>query len=224
MYLLNQKLNQYLSKAHLEDLMKYSRKINNRVFVWSSLPDILEYSPLNQARCSRELGTQASPHCFSPSKNCFCFSCTVIWCHLFILRFYTDDSTLVAPDIREGFSVRDPGAHSRFIMLVLGKVDPANGPPWKLTAGKPRATFVGCLQQRNGPLIGWVWKLISWLDFFFFPFSWYMLFGCDLCTLVSCQSFLDVRVVMESCCVKETVASLCWLLCCLSVMKQNRAQ
>ena len=29
----NQKLNQYLSKVHLKDLTKYSRKINNRVFV-----------------------------------------------------------------------------------------------------------------------------------------------------------------------------------------------
>ena len=40
-----------------------------------------------------------------------------------------------------------------------------------------------------------------------------MLFCCDLYTLVSCQSFLDLRVVMESCCVKETVVSLCCLVC-----------
>ena len=39
-----------------------------------------------------------------------------------------------------------------------------------------------------------------------------MLFCCDLCALVSCQSFLDLRVLMESCCVKETVVSLCCLL------------
>lgn len=34
-----------------------------------------------------------------------------------------------------------------------------------------------------------------------------------LYTLVSCQSFLDLKLVMESCCVKETVVSVCCLVC-----------